>query len=353
MTSDPEADGRSAYEPPRFHLEPVGFDPPEHPVDIEDGLNWELDDAFAAEAEPEPEEEDQPETYAEDEQYDAYAETGQPEHLYAEGSEEELASLDFDDLSLDPAEDAPQPSTYHGEALAGAAIGAAASRFDSGFAARPFETGSSARSDFSPHRDPVVRGNPMKEDPLDIITALAEKYSKKEPAAHDGHTMDVARGTEHFADELAAAEDIDISSAFEDQPDVETVEVADRAVALADDLDIPELAEEEELPPVSAYDDLDAEFSSLLSDMNAPQHANGHADTLAGGFTTRPYENAQRQAPQPAGEAYDDDPATDSFALDDDYLPGSRIPSAGQYAADEYEYDPDSDQEIAGPHHGG
>ena len=43
-------------------------------------------------------------------------------------------------------------------------------------------------------------------------------------------------------------EDIDISAAFEEQPDVETVEVADRAVALADDLDIPELAEEEELP---------------------------------------------------------------------------------------------------------
>ena len=37
------------------------FDPPEHPVDIEDDLNWELDDAFAAEAAPEPVEADQPE----------------------------------------------------------------------------------------------------------------------------------------------------------------------------------------------------------------------------------------------------------------------------------------------------
>jgi hypothetical protein len=186
-----------------------------------------------------------------------------------------------------------------------------------------------------------VRGHPLKEDPLDIINAQAEKYSKKEPVTPYGHAMGVARGTGHFADESAAAEDIDISSAFEEQPDVETIEVVDRAVALADDLD--------------------AEFSSLLSDMNAEQRAarpaNGYDDTLAGGFSARPYEsqmvapNAQRQAPQPAGKAYDDDPAPDSFALDDDYLPGSRLPSDGQYAADEYEYDPDFDQEIAGPHH--
>ena len=225
------------------------------------------------------------------------------------------------------------------------------------FAAAPSEPDA-----FSPHRDPVVRGNPLKEDPLDIITALAAKYSKKEPVTPYGRAMGVVTGSSPFGDEAAEDEDIDISAAFEEQPDVETVEVADRAVALADDLDIPELAEEEELPAVSAYDDLDAEFSSLLSDMNAEpraaQPANGYDDTLDGGFNARPYQNqmaaaaaASYQASQPARKAYDDDPEPDSFALDADDLPGSRMPSGAQFAADEYDYDPDLDQEIAAPHH--
>ena len=114
---------------------------------------------------------------------------------------------------------------------------------------------------------------------------------------------------------------------------------------------------------VSAYDDLDAEFSSLLSDMNAEPRAaqpasGGYDDTLDGGFNARPYQSqmaaapaASYQASQPARKAYDDDPEPDSFALDADDLPGSHMPSGAQFAADEYDYDPDLDQEIAAPHH--
>jgi hypothetical protein len=393
-----EASRPAAYEPPTFRVEqpsfapePISFDPPAHPADIEDNLSWDLDDAFAAEA-SEPAEEGQPEVYAEDgEQYDAYAEAEQPEEtyeaaqpeVYAQGSDDELASLDFDDLSFEP-EAEEQPSTPYGYAAAGAAAGAA-SRFGSALASRPFETGSTRLSDlprapvgerfaehpqaasadetFSPHRDPVVRGNPLKEDPLDIITQLAEKYSQKEPVTPYGRAMGVARGSTStpFAG-VAEDEDIDISAAFEDQPDVETVEVSDQAVALADDLDIPELPEEEELPPVSAYDDLDAEFSDLLSDMNAEprpvQPGSGQAGAYAG-FEARPYENqaaastvGSRQAPA-SRATYDDDPEPDSFALDTDDLPGSRPVGqypTGQYAAHDYDYDPDMDQEIAPQH---
>jgi hypothetical protein len=390
-----EASRPSAYEPPSFRAEPpsfapepISFDPPAHPADIEDNLSWDLDDAFAAEA-SEPAEEGQPEVYAEDdEQDDAYAEAEQPEEtyeaaqpeVYAQGSDDELASLDFDDLSFEP-EAEEQPSTQYGYAAAGTAAGAA-SRFGSAFASQPFETGSTRLSDLpqapagerfaeqvasadetvSPHRDPVVRGNPLKEDPLDIITQLAEKYSKKEPVTPYGRAMGVARGSTPFAGGVAEDEDIDISAAFEDQPDVETVEVSDQAVALADDLDIPELPEEEELPPVSAYDDLDAEFSDLLSDMNAEprpvQSGNGQGGAYAG-FEARPYENqaaastvGSRQAPA-SRATYDDDPEPDSFALDTDDLPGSRPVGqypTGQYAAHDYDYDPDMDQEIAPQH---
>jgi hypothetical protein len=385
-----EADSPAAYEPESPHEEErteerpeerpeeiVSFDAPEHPANIEDDLSWELDDIFAAEGAPEPAEpdlseedqfaeeqieEDQPQAYAEDGQYGAYAEAAQPEDAYAE---EEPAPIEFDDddFDLSPEDIQPEPPAYYGNALAGAAIGAAASRFDSGFASRSFESPSARQPEhyaaapgepgsFSPHRDPVVRGNPLKEDPLDVITALAAKYSKKEPEPVD----------QSSGDEAVEDEDIDISAAFEEQPDVETVEVADRAVALADDLDIPELAEEEELPAVSAYDDLDAEFSSLLSDMNAEPRAaqpasGGFDDTLGGGFNARPYQSqmaasptASYQASQPARKAYDDDPEPDSLALDDD-LPGSSMPSDAQFADDGYDYDPDFDQEIAEPQH--
>ena len=86
--------------------------------------------------------------------------------------------------------------------------------------------------------------------------------------------------------------------------------------------------------------------------------AGGYDDTLDGGFNARPYQSqmaaaagASYQASQPARKTYDDDPEPDSFALDADDLPGSRMPSGAQFAADEYDYDPDLDQEIAAPHH--
>ncbi|OWK20772.1 hypothetical protein AJ88_26435 [Mesorhizobium amorphae CCBAU 01583] len=59
----------------------------------------------------------------------------------------------------------------------------------------------------------------------------------------------------------------------DEMPDVETVDVPERVVALADDLDIPELNFEEDQPAASAYDDLEAEFAGLLTEMNAPEVA--------------------------------------------------------------------------------
>ena len=120
-----EAASPAAYEPESPHLEQrpeeiVSFDPPEHPVDIDDDLNWELDDVFAAEAAPEPVEEDQaeegqaeayadedqPEAYAEDGRYGAYAEAEQPEDAYAA---EEPAPIEFEDDDFDLSAEDIQP----------------------------------------------------------------------------------------------------------------------------------------------------------------------------------------------------------------------------------------------------
>ena len=106
----------------------------------------------------------------------------------------------------------------------------------------------------SPHRDPVVRGDPLKEDPLDVIAALTAKYSKPLPSAPLGRVGNATAPTVAAMPvpprQLAEIQDdgdgeIDFGTAFDDAPEVETVEVADRAVALPDDLDIPELADDE------------------------------------------------------------------------------------------------------------
>jgi hypothetical protein len=77
---------------------------------------------------------------------------------------------------------------------------------------------------------------------------------------------------ENYQDEGAfvAQENAQQPVAYEDFPDIETVDVPEQAVALADDLDIPEVAYEEE-PAAPAYDDIDAEFASLLNEMNSPE----------------------------------------------------------------------------------
>ncbi|HEU4986476.1 MAG TPA: SPOR domain-containing protein [Rhizobiaceae bacterium] len=50
-------------------------------------------------------------------------------------------------------------------------------------------------------------------------------------------------------------------------PEIETVEVPDQAVAMADDLDIPELDLEEDVPPASEFDELEAELAGAFGEI--------------------------------------------------------------------------------------
>ncbi|RAZ77275.1 SPOR domain-containing protein [Mesorhizobium atlanticum] len=137
-------------------------------------------------------------------------------------------------------------------------------------------------------------------------------------------------------------------------PDVETVDVPERVVALADDLDIPELSFEEDQPAAAAYDDLDAEFASLLTDMNATEIASapvqnrGYDDeTYSAGFNG--YDRRDLRAEAQAAPA-----APASFAAAKDYdaddLPGSRpVSQADEFAPDELDYDPELEEAMAIP----
>ena len=103
---------------------------------------------------------------------------------------------------------------------------------------------------------------------------------------------------------------------------------------------------------MSAYDDLDFEFTNLLSDMNTneptQQHIAAHAASAYDDDTASDYNAsasaypADGRAAAPAADArhastipvaYDDAP--DQYAFDADDLPGSRAPTPAQYAADD------------------
>lgn len=79
----------------------------------------------------------------------------------------------------------------------------------------------------------------------------------------------------------------EMASAYEDVPDIDIVDVPERVVALEDDLDIPDVAFDEGQAEGPALDDLDAEFASLLSEMNAAEPV--QAPVRAAVYEDEPY----------------------------------------------------------------
>ncbi|MER8966425.1 SPOR domain-containing protein [Mesorhizobium sp. M0808] len=151
-------------------------------------------------------------------------------------------------------------------------------------------------------------------------------------------------------------------SAYDEMPDVETVDVPERVVALADDLDIPELNFDDDEPVAPAYDDLDADFASLLTEMNAtdiapaPVRSAGYDDEYDAGFAsgykqdrseTRAYGAKPAEAPVSAAAASYAD-AADGFDLGP--LPGGQpVSQADDFTFDELDYDPELDEEMSVP----
>lgn len=115
--------------------------------------------------------------------------------------------------------------------------------------ATSFKPGGFSNSHIAAQPVAPVAPAPVEPEPVE---AEAEAY---QPEAYEAGYYDEQ-------DDYAASEEV--------VPDIETIEVPE-AVALAEDLDIPEVAFEEDKPSGSAYDDLDAEFANLLSDMTAPE----------------------------------------------------------------------------------
>ncbi|MEO9337059.1 SPOR domain-containing protein [Mesorhizobium sp. SB112] len=204
-----------------------------------------------------------------------------------------------------------------------------------------------------------------------------------EPQAEEPVAEAAVAETAHYVDEqddvapVAATSDAGI-------PDIETIDVPEQAIALADDLDLPELAHEEDVPSAAAYDDLDAEFANLLNDMNpsepeapaataaaetdalddfgsdfdltldddaqaAPASQYGYAAAgVAAGVGAYAAGNAYARANQTAPAAGTPADPYANFATDD-FFGGNSSNGYQQGAADDLGYDPSLDEEMALP----
>jgi hypothetical protein len=213
---------------------------------------------------------------------------------------------------------------------------------------------------------PVVKES---DDPYAALAALTASMRSVAPAASWRQEAAPAP-VEAYQQEAPQDNHGDPSASYEDFPDIETVEVPEHAVALADDLDIPELAVEEKLPQPTVYDDIDTEFVSLLNEMNSPektaapapayQAEDDYATEFERAFASQemahPISSHAGPAAFAAGLAGGTAFAGASTAAfgsaigsgDDEYLPGSRKPEA-QLAGEEFAYDPDLDEEMASP----
>ncbi|WP_054311544.1 SPOR domain-containing protein [Mesorhizobium sp. 1M-11] len=139
----------------------------------------------------------------------------------------------------------------------------------------------------------------------------------------------------------------------EDVPDIETMDVPERVVALADDLDIPEVPFEQDKPETSNFDELDAEFSTLLNEM-LPGESAAPAKTAQYDDDANNYKRDRVEMP-----AYADTPQAAAAAAAyadlgyqgyDSRNPGHAMPAeGGQIADDGFDYDPDLEEGMTIP----
>src|SRR5690606_1744914 len=121
-----------------------------------------------------------------------------------------------------------------------------------------------------------------------LAAAESEQPAIQEPAPVVFETSDEPAAPEMAGDITAdAGEPKTAPAAYEDDYfDLATQDVPEAAVAYADDLDIPEVPQEE-APARDAYEDLDLEFANLLDEINGPSSqppVSGHASDDADEF---------------------------------------------------------------------
>ncbi|MBE7185052.1 MAG: SPOR domain-containing protein [Methylobacterium mesophilicum] len=156
---------------------------------------------------------------------------------------------------------------------------------------------------------------PVDDDPFAALAAMAARYraSRSTAAAaptpaSSTSTSSAPTATEVATNNVKGPEDA-MRTTMQPRtpaPEIETVDVLEQAVALPDDLDIPEMHFEERSAQPQQYDDLDNEFAELLNEMSdngrvpqqpAPRQQNsaswGHEDSAPRAPSTQDYSGKQ------------------------------------------------------------
>ncbi|MBL8583107.1 MAG: SPOR domain-containing protein [Rhizobiaceae bacterium] len=209
-------------------------------------------------------------------------------------------------------------------------------------------------------RDPTAEE--IENDPVNSLAAMAARLRAANRGAYWPNQQQMP------ASERAAAQAAAAANAYKDDdagaPDIATVDVDEAPVALADDLDLPEVRfEEEAKAPSAAYDDLGAEFADLLGDsdklaepVRAPASAPRHADPMHAAGTRVDNGAAYGYAAADVlgrGVAARGSGRQESYAAEQGFYADAM--SAGRPMADdsqseaELEYDPALEDEIGLP----
>jgi hypothetical protein len=197
--------------------------------------------------------------------------------------------------------------------------------------------------------DPAPAG---ERQPAPTEAASAEVgYTYGEPAAYHGAGQPFAE----YEDEASAA------GGLEAAPEIETVDVPE-AVAIADDLDIPELAYQEDERQTAAYDDIDADFAANFNETVTSEEPVNQAVRGMGRPTERAdidaefealYSSSHQQAaPAAADQGYHQPVAADDRQDEqsgdyEDFSEGDRRASAAGERFVDLDFDGDMEEEIA------
>ncbi len=157
-----------------------------------------------------------------------------------------------------------------------------------------------------------------------------------------------------------------------DAPDIETVDVPESAVALADDLDIPDVAFEDDVPLAADFDDFEAELAAAFNQQTSTPAQSTAEPTYTAPRDSYQHEYAQYQQPAATTPSYIGGAAAATVAaapayaatqpaahagLDDGVADLDRGVFAGDQARRDYHamddddlaYDPEMDEDMAIP----
>jgi len=198
----------------------------------------------------------------------------------------------------------------------------------------------------------AANSEPIPEDPFAALAAMAAQYQtgpQENAWRETASKFEAPRAQAFEPAQPVQQKPYGAHPARPAMPDIETVDVHDGAVALADDLDIPDIRYEE--PPVDRYDDLDAEFNNLLNEMSTGERREPSPQVYAPVQRQAAYvEQRPVQPPQPAPQYARAQPVpTQPAYRDDPYASISDQDFERAMAAFEADADDDADEDFAPP----